>query len=84
MSPEQDFEDDKIIRRRETEGEGAEHKNDPSVLNINMELEEIYESRVYGLGRGAVEMVAGSAAAEGLPFAAVLEFGEGMSFKYLA
>jgi len=72
-----------IIRWRETEEERAEHKDDPSVLDINMELEEIYESRVYGLGRGALEMITGSAAEHDIPFRAVLGFGE-MSFKYLA
>ena len=50
MGPE--FEDDKIRRWQEAPGHAEEYKEDPSVLSIDRESDEVFESRAYALGRG--------------------------------
>ena len=82
MNPE--FEDDKIRRWREPEGESDQLRDDPTVLSIDIETEEIFESRGYGLGGGAHAQLTETAARMGLPVDAALEFGREMSFKFIA
>ena len=82
MNPE--FEDDKIRRWRETEGDSERLRDDPSIVSIDIETEEIFESRGYGLGEGAHSQLAETAVRVGLPLSAVLEFGQEMSFKFIA
>ena len=78
------FEDDKIIRWREPLEEREQHGEDPTVLTIQAETEEIYEGRSYLLGGGSLRLLTETAARTGLPLGAVLEFGEEMAFKFMA
>lgn len=82
MNPE--FEDDKIRRWQEPLAGSEQRRKDPAVIEIDIETEEPFESRTYGLGRGARDQLADTAARSGIPFEAVMEFGKEMSFKFIA
>jgi hypothetical protein len=82
MNPE--FEDDSIRRWQEPRAESGRLRDDPAVLNIDIKTEEIFESRGYGLGSTAQEHLVAAAADIGLPLEVALEFGQEMSFKFIA
>src|SRR3990170_5324745 len=77
---EPDFEDDKIrMWRARPEGGEEEFEADDSVLSIDAETEEIYESRIYGLNPppellalGALLAVELGEGTDGSPFMASL------------
>ena len=73
MNPE--FEDENLRRWRATDAD-AVHTDDPSVLEIDVEREEIYESRAYGLGPQSVANVMVPAFANDIPAAAAVEYSQ--------
>ena len=84
-----EFEDDRIRRWREDQP-GGEREPDPTVLDLNLETEDVLESRTYGLSERFLEHAADQIQAAAEPFVApalieiLLESASRTSFKILA